>query len=309
MLGRHGLHRPALQVVALLAGGHALQVAGGARVDAQRQLERIALEPFRVRGHQVLKNTALERPEHRAKELRVQRGELLERRRNGARAARRLGARLGRRCTGLRGRRLAPGCTGTVIAAAATRALAPVAPAPALAGAAGRPGAAGGRAGIGLALALGWGWGICLCSRAGGCIAMHRSSICSCALRSRWGGLAGCAASGRRRGGGGRGSSSSGVRSSSSSSGVRSSSCGHGRACSGRRRRSVRGKVRHVVGHGGRSEGGGEKTLHHASPAPRPCAQAVRRRLHAGPQVTAPVRRRAPAPSGAPACPCRFAGA
>ena len=48
VFGRHGFHRPC-PVVARPAFGHALQVAGRAGVDAQRQLQCFALEQVRVR--------------------------------------------------------------------------------------------------------------------------------------------------------------------------------------------------------------------------------------------------------------------
>ena len=51
------------------ASGHGLQVAGGTGVDAQRHLEGFALKTRRVGGQQVLEDTALERAEHRAKQV------------------------------------------------------------------------------------------------------------------------------------------------------------------------------------------------------------------------------------------------
>ena len=48
----HVVTRIALQVVALVAGGDALQVGRGAGVHAQRRLEAVALEIFGVRGQQ-----------------------------------------------------------------------------------------------------------------------------------------------------------------------------------------------------------------------------------------------------------------
>ena len=84
MLGGHGLHALALQVVPGLACGHGLQVAGGAGVHAQRELEGFALELFGVGGHQVVEDAALERQRRLAKQARVQRRQLQQRRRLGA---------------------------------------------------------------------------------------------------------------------------------------------------------------------------------------------------------------------------------
>ena len=80
-------------------------------------------------------------------------------------------------------------------------------------------------------------------------------------------------------------------------------------ACGGRGRRGGRMVVRHVVGHG-RAEKESTKTLDHASLVLSACQQGLQPvRARAGQSATAPARRPAPAPSGAPAFRCRFAGA
>ena len=77
VLGRHRLHRLALQVVALLARGHHRQVGRGAGVKGQRGLERLARKKVRMRGQNVLKNAALERQKSGTEQLRIERRELL----------------------------------------------------------------------------------------------------------------------------------------------------------------------------------------------------------------------------------------
>ena len=95
MLRGHGFDGLARQIVAHLACGDALQIAGGPRVNAQCRLELFTLKLLRVRSQQVLKNTALEWQKHGAKQMRVQRCERLERRRHALR-----GTTTGTRSTG-----------------------------------------------------------------------------------------------------------------------------------------------------------------------------------------------------------------
>ena len=64
--------------MALFASGDGLQIAGGAGVDAQRHLERFALKRVGVGDQQVLEDTALERAEHRAKQVGVQARQLFQ---------------------------------------------------------------------------------------------------------------------------------------------------------------------------------------------------------------------------------------
>jgi len=80
MLRGHVLDRFALQVMALLARRHALQVTGGTGVHSQSRLERFALEIFRVGRQQLLENTQLERQKTLAKQMRVQLEQFLQHR-------------------------------------------------------------------------------------------------------------------------------------------------------------------------------------------------------------------------------------
>ena len=100
VLGGHGFYRLALQIVALAPFGNAVQVAGGACMDAQGQFQRFALKQLGVCGQQVLEDAALERQKHCAKELRVQLGQLFQRGRHGPWRAGRLGLAIGLRRTG-----------------------------------------------------------------------------------------------------------------------------------------------------------------------------------------------------------------
>ena len=72
MLGRDRLHRLTLQVVPRDAAGHGLQVARGARVQAQRDLELLGLQAVRMRGHHLLEHAQLERQETRAEQVRIE---------------------------------------------------------------------------------------------------------------------------------------------------------------------------------------------------------------------------------------------
>ena len=76
-----------LQVVALLAGCDALQVAGAAGVEPERRLEAGAIECLRVCGEQILEYTALERQELGAKKRGIKREQLFQYRLHADRAA------------------------------------------------------------------------------------------------------------------------------------------------------------------------------------------------------------------------------
>ena len=56
MLRGDGLHRLAIQSVALQTGRHALQVTGGAGMQPERHFQLIALEKLGVQRQQVLEN-------------------------------------------------------------------------------------------------------------------------------------------------------------------------------------------------------------------------------------------------------------
>ena len=79
VLGGHVFHRLTLQVVPLVTRRHALQIARGAGVQAQRHLERLALEQLGVGRQDVLEDAALERTEHGAKQVGVEPCQLLQR--------------------------------------------------------------------------------------------------------------------------------------------------------------------------------------------------------------------------------------
>ena len=133
MLRGHVFDALSLQVVARLPGCHALQVTGRAGVNAQRQLQRIALEDFRMCRQQVLEDPALEGQKHGTKVLRVQLRQFVECRGNGPRAARRFGCGSGL-AIGLRRRGTRTGVSPrTRRAARATRSTAATATAPGLA--------------------------------------------------------------------------------------------------------------------------------------------------------------------------------
>ena len=133
MLGGHVFHGLTLQVVPLVARRHALQIARGAGVQAQRHLERLALEQVRVCSQDVLEDAALERAEHGTEQVGVQRCQLLQRRvhalgRACACARATCGRCSVRRTVGARTalRRLAPFGFAAVAAAPARAVLAPL---------------------------------------------------------------------------------------------------------------------------------------------------------------------------------------
>ena len=98
MLGRDRVERVAVEVVARQAGGHALQVAGGARVLAHGDLQVFGLEVFGVARKQLFVHAELQRHEARAEELRVQLEQPFQRRADLARRALGLALALSLRC-------------------------------------------------------------------------------------------------------------------------------------------------------------------------------------------------------------------
>ncbi|MNS88030.1 hypothetical protein D3C72_1219900 [compost metagenome] len=80
VLGCHGFHHIALQIVARLAHGHGVQVARRARVQAQRHLQLVLVERVGVGCHQVLEDATLERQRLLAKKRRVHASQLFDHR-------------------------------------------------------------------------------------------------------------------------------------------------------------------------------------------------------------------------------------
>ena len=72
MLGRDVFHRHAVQVVPLVAGGDAFEVARRPRVQPERDLQVFLLEIIGMQRHQFLENAELQRQETRAEHLRVE---------------------------------------------------------------------------------------------------------------------------------------------------------------------------------------------------------------------------------------------
>jgi hypothetical protein len=87
VLRGHRLDRHAIQVVALLAGGHRIEVAGRARMQAERDLEVFFLEVVGVQGQQLLVDAELERPEAGPEHLRIELEQALQHRDGLARRA------------------------------------------------------------------------------------------------------------------------------------------------------------------------------------------------------------------------------
>jgi hypothetical protein len=85
VLGRHGFDGLSGQVVALQAGCHCLQIAGGAGVDGQPRLQRLAVQHAGMGCQQLLEDAPFQGQENLAEQARVQLGQLLQNRRYGTR--------------------------------------------------------------------------------------------------------------------------------------------------------------------------------------------------------------------------------